>query len=62
MTTTMQRPRKKKSKKADIPWLAHEAPSRVPNAETEEALRDSLAGCNMETIALEDLRRQWNEA
>ncbi len=43
-------------------WLAYELSSHIPNAETREAIEDSLAGRNMEEITLEDLRRQWDEA
>ncbi len=48
--------------KEDDPWLAHDMSSHIPNAETREAIEDSLSGRNLETITLEDLRKQWEEA
>ncbi len=35
------------------PWFAHNTSSHIPNAETEEALRDE----NLQAISLEELRK-----
>ncbi len=44
------------------PWLACRMSSHIPNAETEEVLRDALAGRNMESMTPEEFSSFLDEA
>jgi antitoxin component of RelBE/YafQ-DinJ toxin-antitoxin module len=44
------------------PWIASKMSSHIPNAETEEVLRDSLTGRNMEAVTREEFHRFLDEA
>ncbi len=46
----------------DDPWLACKMSSHIPNAETEEVLKDALAGRNMEAMTPEEFGKFLDEA
>ncbi len=44
------------------PWYAHKTSSHIPNVETRKVIEEARAGVNMETVALDELQKMWDDA